>query len=186
MASRDSILAQIDEINAKISTNTKEIQRLEAAANEWHADAANDICNQILRRKRRECETERSRKFGKAKAIRDTAASLRQENKKLQEQINTLNASIEAINTASINLSKDGKDLESAIIKAQGEADAKEKEAEGEAQSKIIEAAARAKAIEEDSKADSEIKKKKGMLFLIIGVAAAGIILFFLIKKMKK
>jgi cobalamin biosynthesis Mg chelatase CobN len=170
-----SYLEQITLNNIKIKELEEKIPSLIQSQLDWQQDAAKRICNQTLKIKRDACIKERdnslrmsSQRIQEINAIRGQIEGLKQENKNLE-------AKITAEAQAKVELAKQGQSVEALVIQAQGTA-----------QSEMIKAGAQAESILKTTETQNSAKKQTTFLVLGIMAIVAVVVIFFLVKKLKK
>lgn len=174
-----SIDEQINQNNARITNLNYQIADLESSATSWQASSDSDVCNQKLKGKRSECETEKARKASVAVERRNQVAPLKSMITNLEADNRELTKQRESESQAIINLSMRGETMASVQTKAT--ADAQAVVLVADANANTIEKTADVKAA-----ADSMNNKTKTAFTIGIGIFLFVVMAFLVYQKMKK
>ena len=181
-------IEQIAAIDAKISALSASIPAMISRSDDWRADAQNKCSGS--KKKKRACEDEKARKIRLADSIMGDVAAKRSEISRLQASKQTLVDAQKAKDEATINLSTAGQSLEALVLKADGEAKAKQTQAQIEAQANAeaikTRAQVDAQATTQATAVDLEAKKQMNMMIMAIIAVVAVIGVLFGVMKLKK
>ncbi len=169
---------QINDIDLKISANNRAAADATNSSVAWLTQSR-ATCNQSLKKKRQECESDKAMKKSRGDGYLAIASAKNTENDQLVATKKSIQALLDAEAQSKINLSQLGIDPTSARIKELGVADGVRIESEATADSMILRTKSDVSTAED---------KKKVVLIIVLSVAGIAIAIgtVLVVRKLKK
>ncbi|TXI86446.1 MAG: hypothetical protein E6Q36_09335 [Chryseobacterium sp.] len=188
-ARNKEIQASISQLQAQATALRSQASRADTSAQEWLNNISS--CKGKVGNKKTECEQDGQWKQQKSASAKATANSLREqattiEAKQIPDLRKEFDNNVKMIAQAQASsaetskiLAQSGKTQESVTIESKANAEAIKQTAE-------ITAKAQAEAINKNAEAEADGKKKRNLIFMVVGGVLALIVVVILIKKFKK